>query len=131
MSALTAVTVTMPCGEYAERADAGNPREYTGFKVGVFFVHHYISDDEIGAMVSDPPSDNDAWTVTHLPTGVAVQKRIPTHSRAIWLATKLRDFHGFNMETADEVRAVLRPHRPQIDVLRADAVSGDCQGLKP
>jgi len=122
-----AATRLIPFGDGWERPDS-EKREFTGFDVGPFFVHATLSDNEI-AFLSDSIDDCDTWHVTHLESGFAVQKMVPTHARAIWLAKALSTMACFGGKSKAEVLADVTPElRAQIDVLRADAVNGDCQG---
>lgn len=129
MSEITAAVVMMPCGEDAAKRHVEDRHAHTGFIIGPFFAHYYMSDDESAALVGSGLQKN-AWTVTHLATGFAAQKSIPTHSRAIWLAQQLLALHPFDGDSAVSVREAVSELRGAIDTLRADAVSGDCEGSR-
>ena len=101
------------------------PRAFTGFLVGPFFVHQNVSDDETLSI----DEGGGSWHVSHRASGNAIQKGIPSHARALWLARKLIELPCFSLTSkADVVAAATPTDRIVINVLRIDAVSGDCQG---
>ena len=124
---ITAVTRDFPDGSLAFANQTITPRAYTGFDVGPFFVHFATSDD--GRQTCADLADPDCWHVTHRASGFAAQKNLATHARGIWLAKKLAEFGSWDGSTRAEVLAALSADdRAAIKVLRADALSGDCQG---
>ena len=124
---ITAVTRDFPDGSLAFANPTIEPRAYTGFDVGPFFAHFATSDD--GRQTCAGEADPGCWHVTHRASGFAVQKSLTTHARGIWLAKKLAEFGSWDGSTREEVLGALSDDdRAAINVLRADAVSGDCQG---
>lgn len=122
-----AVTRMFPLVRAAHQNPNIEPTAVTGFDVGPFFVHRGIDDAE-GVRFTHA-DECDLWHVTHRASGFAAQKRIPTHARAIWLAQRLMSFGNWQGESRESVVAALTPEQvTQVQVLRADAVSGDCQG---
>lgn len=105
------------------------PHAFTGFNFGPFFVHQGISDD--GEMrVSDFYEEADLWHVSHVATGLAVQKGIPHAARALWLAKKLSPLKCFEHDDKDRViESASDEDKAQMLALRADARMGDCQGV--
>ncbi|USJ00897.1 hypothetical protein MUG10_01115 [Xanthomonas prunicola] len=128
MSMLELQTLQLPRGEDAARKDATAPKDFTGFVVGALFVHHAVSDDETTLMGAFGECGIGDWNVTHIASGFALQKGIPTHRRAIWLATQLMTFPGMDAQTVEECRRAAAPHRDAITTLCIDAKQGDCQG---
>lgn len=125
--AISAVTRDFPDGSLAFVNPTIEPRAYTGFDVGPFFVHSATSDD--GRQTCAGGADPDCWHVTHRASGFAAQKNLTTHARGIWLAKKLAEIGSWDGSTREEVLGALSDDdRAAINVLRADAVSGDCQG---
>lgn len=126
LDGIEAATMTFPLTR--EAFDPGlKPVEHTGFSVGPFFVHLALSDNETASCAKH--DDHYSWHVTHRASGFAVQKSIPTHVRALWLARKLLAFDVWGGSTKDEVLAAVDADtKAQIDVLRTDAANGDCQG---
>ena len=124
---ITAVTRDFPAAALVFGNPTIEPRAYTGFDVGPFFVHFATSDD--ARQTCPGGADPDCWHVTHRASGFAAQKNLATHARAIWLAKKLAEFGSWDGSTREEVLAALSADdRAAISALRADALSGDCQG---
>ncbi len=126
-AAPAAITRMLPeVPESCERPEIG-PHPFTGFDVGPFFVHLDLADNE--AMTVSGTDDVGDWVVTHRESGFAVQKGIPTHWRAIWLAQQLLAKSSWSGATKGAVLATLSTSVvDEIRVLRADAMHGDCQG---
>ncbi|MGY4892342.1 UNVERIFIED_CONTAM: hypothetical protein EX528_18870 [Xanthomonas axonopodis] len=128
MSMLELQTLQLPRGEDAARKDATAPKDFTGFVVGSLFVHHAISDDETIVMGALGECGIGDWNVTHITTGFALQKGIPTHARAMWLAAQLMEFACMEAETVVDCQRLGAAHREAITALCLDAKHGDCQG---
>ncbi len=122
------LTMNLPCAADAERYDSSEPTAFTGFKVGPFFCHHAVSDDESTLMGEYGEVDFGDWNITHIGTGFAVQKALPTPFRAVWLAERLLELHPMDGNSVDAIREAVAGFRGEIDVLRFDAKNGDCQG---
>lgn len=109
-------------------ANQCEPRAFTGIDVGPFFIHEDVSDDGMLA-VADDMANCGWWHVTHIASGRAVQKGIPSKERALWLANKLLAFDVWAGDTKASILANIPPEVvTQIKVLRMDAAHGDCQG---
>lgn len=120
-------TLTLPRGEDLQRADASPPSKFTGFLVGPFFCHHVISDDESTMMGDRTTAELGDWQITHTDTGVCVQRGLPTHYRALWLAEQLLAFPSFNLGSFQAIKEALAPHEEEIASLRWDAKNGNCR----
>jgi hypothetical protein len=77
------------------------------------------------------PENPLAWTLSHARTGYAVQRHLPSDKRAEWLARKLMALKVWGFSDPQDVRKFDKDILAQITVLRADAMSGDCQGEIP
>ncbi|WP_191862470.1 hypothetical protein [Stenotrophomonas sp. AS012628] len=120
-------TFTLPRGEDLKRADASPPSKFTGFVVGPFFCHHVYSDDEKTMMGDSTVAELGEWQVTHVETGACVQRGLPTHYRAIWLAEKLSAFQDFTLPSFQAIKEALAPQEEEIASLRWEAKNGNCQ----
>lgn len=120
-------TFTLPRDEDLQRADATPPNKFTGFVVGPFFCHHVYSDDEKAMMGDSTVAELGDWQVTHVETGAYVQRGLPTHYRAIWLAEKLSAFQDFTLPSFQAIKDALAPHEEEIASLRWEAKNGNCQ----
>lgn len=128
MTTITAVQRMFPEVPEAHANPAAEKRLVTGFDVGPFFVHIGLSDDETLSYSNDR-HEWDTWHVTHRSSGFAVQKKINTHPRAIWLAQQLCALDVWDHDTKPALLAGLSQEQLGIiATLRADAMSGDCQG---
>ncbi|WP_075677667.1 hypothetical protein [Stenotrophomonas sp. TD3] len=125
---ITAQTIVLPCGDDAQRHNPNEARSFTGFRIGPLFCHHAISDDESLLLAGQGEADYGDWGITHLPSGASIQRAIPSHFRAIWLARQLLEIPGMDGDSAPQVRAAVADQMAAINVLRGDAVNGDCQG---
>lgn len=124
----TVQTIVLPCGDDAQRHNPDEARSFTGFRIGPLFCHHAFSDDESLLLAGRGQADYGDWGITHLASGASIQRAIPSHFRAIWLARQLLEIPGMDGDSAPQVRAAVAEQMPAINVLRADAVGGDCQG---
>lgn len=87
-----------------------------GTRIGPFGIHR-------------SPEDTSLWTVTHIRTGHACQRLLPSSERAEWLARKLLDFDVWRSRSPKRIRESLDAETmAAITVLRMDAMNGDCQG---
>ncbi|MDR7193383.1 hypothetical protein [Luteimonas terrae] len=128
MTTITAVQRMFPELPEAHANPHSAKRLVTGFDVGPFFVHIGLSDDET-LSYSNGRHEWDTWHVTHRASGFAVQKKINTHPRAIWLAQQLCALDVWDHDTKPALLAGLSQEQLAIiATLRADAMSGDCQG---
>lgn len=115
------ITRMLPC--YAGPGIAPKMIEFSGFEIGSFFIHH-------GTAIHQQRFRGD-WTVTHKGSGYSVQQSLPSKKRAIWLAKKLEPVCDWGFSGPDGARELSKHARNEINVLRADAMSGDCQGSMP
>lgn len=124
----TVQTIVLPCGDDAQRHNPDEARSFTGFRIGPLFCHHAISDDESLLLADHGQAEYGDWGITHLPSGASIQRAIPSHFRAIWLARQLLAIPGMEGDSVTQVRAAVADEMAAINVLRTDAVNGDCQG---
>lgn len=104
-------TLSLPCTPVID----GKPTmlDFTGHRVGHFFIHRDFPDRQLIC--------GELWTITHVATGFAVQKKIRSRGAAMRAAQKLNEIDCWDFTSPEQARALPDDVMERINEIRRSA----------